>query len=358
MTALKTTPPRKNDIKLKRLSSSVDRSPEQPPAPSVGRGGAKATEKAAVRRLTIDESADGQRLDNFLATLLKGVPKSHLYRLIRTGEVRVNAARSMPDYRLQLGDQLRLPPMRLPAVDAAAPSAVPLTLPILHEDEQLMAVAKPAGLAVHGGSGIAAGVIERLRAARPEQRFLELVHRLDRETSGVLLLAKRRSALVALHAQWRASAVVKHYRAIIIGRWPMRTRLLAFPLQKMTGADGQRFVKVAAGGITARSRVTGLRRAGRPPAELTEVRVELLTGRTHQIRVHLAHAGHPLVGDAKYGDFDLNKKLQRFGFTKMFLHAEFIEFIDPVSGQKLTLRAPLPERFEQLLAWWGDHDAG
>ena len=268
-----------------------------------------------VRHLPIGEDDAGQRLDNFLVRLCRGVPKSHLYRLIRSGQLRVNGRRQGADYRLQAGDSVRLPPIRLAAEalpsgrepGAAARERVRRTradlarrLPVLHEDESLLAIDKPASVAVHGGSGVSSGVIEQLRAARPQARFLELVHRLDRETSGVLLLALRRAALVALHAQLRERGADKRYLAIVTGRWPLRTRTLAFALHRHEAPDGDRRVSVQAGGQEAVTRVSGLLRFELPPlGEFSLVEARLETGRTHQIRVHLAHAGCPIVGDPK-----------------------------------------------------------
>ncbi len=319
----------------------------------------------AVRHLSIGEDDAGQRLDHFLGRLCRGVPKSHLYRLIRSGQLRVNGRRQAADYRLQAGDSVRVPPIR-PA-DAAAPDAVAIEagadervrrtraglarrLPVLHEDEALLVVDKPASVAVHGGSGISSGVIEQLRAARPQARFLELVHRLDRETSGVLLLARRRAALVALHAQWRERAADKRYLAIVAGRWPLRTRVLAFPLHRHQAPDGDRRVSVRAGGQEALTRVTGLLRFELPPlGEFSLVEARLETGRTHQIRVHLAHAGCPIVGDARYGRFELNREMTRRGFRRMYLHAQSIRFRHPDTGRPMLIEAPLPDEFALLL---------
>jgi len=224
-------------------------------------------------------------------------------------------------------------------------------LPVLFEDDDLIAIDKPASVAVHGGSGVSSGVIEQLRAARPQARFLELVHRLDRDTSGVLLVAKRRAALVSLHAQLRERDTDKRYRAIVVGRWPLRTRTLAFPLLRRDAPDGDRRVVVDRAGQDAVTHVTGIAHAHRAAdVELSLVEARLETGRTHQIRVHLAHAGCPIVGDEKYGDFELNRRLARAGHRRMYLHAQSIAFRHPRSGERMRIEAPMPPAFEQLLA--------
>jgi 23S rRNA pseudouridine955/2504/2580 synthase len=294
----------------------------------------------------------GQRLDNFLLRHCRDIPKSHLYRVIRSGEVRINGSRCRPDDRLAEGDRVRLPPLRVGAAPAvAAAPAVPLALPILHDDEHLLVVDKPAGLAVHGGSGIAHGVIERLRAAAPASAFLELAHRLDRETSGVLVACRRRQALLRLHDQWRERQTGKTYLAVVAGRWPLRTKTLDQPLQRYLTAAGERRVAVDAAGQSALSRVTGLSHVTLPGlGTLTLVRVEIETGRTHQIRVHLAHAGFPIAGDDKYGDFALNRELARLGHRRMFLHAARLALRHPADGRPLLIEAPVPAAFEALLA--------
>jgi 23S rRNA pseudouridine955/2504/2580 synthase len=325
--------------------------PEAPPAGRLAPSGSPDT----VRLLTVDEDdGEGQRLDNFLQRHYRDIPKSHLYRIIRSGEVRVNGGRCRPDDRLAGGDRVRVPPIRRaePAANAAAAGpAVPIELPILFEDDHLLAVDKPEGLAVHGGSGVAHGVIERLRAARPQAAFLELVHRLDRETSGVLLICKKRQALVALHAQWRGRVPRKRYLAAVSGRWPLRTRTLDQPLERYLTDEGERRVSVSAQGQEAISRVTGLQHfalEGLGGFSLVSVAIE--TGRTHQIRVHLAHAGFPIAGDDKYGDFTLNRQLARAGHRRMFLHAARLSLRHPVDGRPLTLEAPTPAAFASLAA--------
>ena len=307
----------------------------------------------AMRMVDVGEEHDGQRLDNFLVHQLKGVPKSHLYKMIRSGEVRVNRGRASADARVHTGDQVRIPPVRTaaPAIQARSltPPA-PIVMPILWEDDELLAVDKPAGVAVHGGSGIAHGVIERLRASRPEARFLELVHRLDRGTSGVLLIAKRRPALLSLHAQLREGLTDKRYRAIVSGRWPLRSKRLDWPLVKTLTASGERMVYVRSDGQSAATIVTGLAHRdvdANWPMTLIEAKLE--TGRTHQIRVHCAHAGFPIIGDDRYGDFHLNGLWAQAGWRRMYLHAYQMTFKHPVSGQSTLVVAPQPPAFENLL---------
>jgi 23S rRNA pseudouridine955/2504/2580 synthase len=287
--------------------------------------------------LEVGEEYGAQRIDNFLLRRLKGVPKSFVYRVLRSGEVRVNSGRVGPGYRLRPGDRVRVPPVRV-AGRGAGPAPAPLELPVIYEDAALLAVDKPAGLAVHGGSGISHGAIERLRAARPRERFLELVHRLDRDTSGVLLVARRRSALTALHRMLRGGEVEKIYVALVKGRWRGGERELRASLHKYVTRSGERRVSVSAAGKAAATRVMPL--ATGEAFSLLELR--LLTGRTHQIRVHLAHAGHPVVGDDKYGDFALNRRVAAPGAGRLMLHARRIAFAHPADGRRLALEAPLP----------------
>ncbi|WP_280154631.1 RluA family pseudouridine synthase [Piscinibacter sp. XHJ-5] len=306
----------------------------------------------AVTRLRIDEGADGQRLDNFLLKLLKGVPKTHVYRVIRSGEVRVNKGRAAADTRLAIGDEVRVPPVRL-ADRSAEPAAPPREFPVVYEDDQLVAVDKPAGVAVHGGSGVSFGVIEQLRQARPQARFLELVHRLDKETSGLLLLAKKRSALTALQDQFRSRETGKTYAALVQGAWPASKKVIDVPLHKFLTAEGERRVRTSDPEQGRRS-ITLVKVAKRF-AGFTLLDVTIKTGRTHQIRVHLAHEGHPIAGDEKYGDFALNKALARGEalpgrrFDRMFLHARLLRFEHPASGETIELEAPLPSDFQALL---------
>ncbi len=318
-------------------------------------GGQKDAAAPQVRRLTVDAESAGQRLDNFLLRLLKGVPKTHVYRVIRCGEVRVNKGRAAADTRIAAGDEVRVPPVRVAQARVGGALAPPREFPVLLEDEYLLAINKPAGVAVHGGSGVSSGVIEQLRRARPEARFLELVHRLDRETSGVLLLAKKRSALIALQDQFRArgheKTIGKVYSALVFGAWPAHLKVIDLPLHKSTDAAGERHVRVVSPAHEdGRRSITLVKVAGTRPG-LTLLDVTIKTGRTHQIRVHLAHAGHPIVGDAKYGDFSLNKAFAREQrFARMFLHARQLEFNHPATGQRITLCAPLPADCETLFA--------
>ncbi|MGB7541534.1 MAG: RluA family pseudouridine synthase [Burkholderiales bacterium] len=285
----------------------------------------------------VDTASEGQRVDNFLLRVCKGVPRSHIYRILRTGEVRVNSRRVDATYRLRLGDRVRIPPIRLPAREDR-PAARPAEFPVVFEDEALLVVDKPSGVAVHGGSGVSYGVIESLRAARPQLKFLELAHRLDRDTSGLLILAKKRSALTALHAALREGRMRKRYLALVKGKWKGAGKRVNLPLKKYLTQAGERRVSVAAGG---RESQTVFRRE-RAFRDFTLLSAELLTGRTHQIRVHLMHLGFPIAGDDKYGDFELNRALAKQGLKRMFLHAAELEFEHPVSGATLKLDSPLP----------------
>ncbi len=303
--------------------------------------------KDSVGWVTVDEGAAGQRIDNYLVRLLKGVPKSHIYRILRSGEVRVNKGRVDQTYRLELGDLIRVPPIRVAAPSAAKTAAhVPhVAFRVLFEDDALLAIDKPAGMAVHGGSGISRGVIEQLRLQHPEFKFLELVHRLDRETSGILLLAKKRSALLAMHEAIRDGATDKRYLTLVKGCWKNRRQAVKAPLQKTTTADGERRVFVHADGQPSHT-VFNLLEAW-PDFSLLEA--ELKTGRTHQIRVHLQHLGFPIAGDDKYGDFTLNKQLQKQGLKRMFLHAWRLTLPHPVTGAPLQLQAELPAELQQFV---------
>jgi 23S rRNA pseudouridine955/2504/2580 synthase len=326
--------------KIKELAGNPDvRSPEgEPDAPAV-----------EVRHVRIDENHHGQRLDNYLLGQCRGVPKSHVYRIVRSGEVRVNRGRVSPDFRLSDGDLVRIPPLRLPTpqADRHVPGQ---EFPVLFEDEGLLVIDKPGGVAVHGGSGVSFGVIEQLRAARPDARMLELVHRIDRETSGVLLVAKKRSVLVAMHEQMRTGRVRKRYLALVTGDWQGGARAVRHPLHKFVTPEGERRVVVHDGGMVAGTRVRPLRHLRHPLAgALTLVEADLETGRTHQIRVHLAHEGHPLVGDEKYGDFQLNKRLDKTGHKRMFLHALSVMFRHPTEDRELRFEAPVPPDFQRFL---------
>jgi len=291
----------------------------------------------AVRHVEVTEDEAGQRIDNYLIARLKGVPKSRIYRILRSGEVRINSGRVDASYKVAAGDRVRIPPVRVAARDE--PEAAPhFRLPVIFEDEWIVAIDKPAGIAVHGGSGIAHGVIESLRAMRPQAKFLELVHRLDRETSGVLLVAKKRQALTALHEMLRTHEVDKRYLVAVAGRFRNERQRVRLALVKRTTAEGGRRVSVSKDGQEAETVFHRL--AAGPGSSLLEAR--LLTGRTHQIRVHLAHLKHPVLGDEKYGDFELNKALRRKGLKRMFLHASRLALRHPGTGEALVLESPLP----------------
>lgn len=306
--------------------------------------GAGAT--PAVQRVRIDESSAGQRIDNYLLRICKGVPKSHVYRILRSGEVRVNGGRVSQTYRLSEGDEVRIPPVRIAQRENAAPVPAGAPLPVVYEDDALVVIDKPAGKAVHGGSGISHGVIEQLRAQRPDARMLELAHRLDRETSGLLMVAKKRSALKALHDMQRAGAIEKRYITLVSGSWRNRMQHVKLPLFKYLDGDGERRVRVSEDGKPAHSIVRLLK----PLGAFSLLEVELKTGRTHQIRVHLTHLGFPLAGDDKYGDFALNKALMSEGLKRMFLHAACLRFAHPLTGEMLDLAAPLPPDLAGFLA--------
>jgi 23S rRNA pseudouridine955/2504/2580 synthase len=322
---------------------------------------AKAPAAAAgaprVRNVRVDAGSAGQRLDNYLAKLLKGVPRAHLHRVIRSGEVRVNMRRADADTRLALGDEVRIPPVRV-ADRSERPVAPAREYRIVHEDDALVCIDKPAGVAVHGGSGESHGVIEQMRQARPGV-FLELVHRLDKETSGLLLLAKTRPALVALQNDLRtrtpARAIAKGYAALVRGDWPASLKVIDVALRKDTAADGGRHVRVVDARDARARRSISLVRVAQRFGDFSLLAVTLKTGRTHQIRVHLADAGHPIVGDPKYGDFALNRAMARgtqlpaLRFERMFLHAQTLRFVHPVSQATLELEAPLPATCSELL---------
>jgi 23S rRNA pseudouridine955/2504/2580 synthase len=309
----------------------------------------KAPAKPAARHLSVDAESAGQRLDNFLLRELKGVPKTHVYRVIRSGEVRINKGRAHADTRVETGDDIRVPPVRLPE-KAATPPAPAREFPILLEDDHLLAIVKPAGVAVHGGSGVSSGVIEQLRCSRPTARFLELVHRLDKETSGILLLAKKRSALTALQDQFRSRDTGKIYAAAVLGDWPEKLRVLDLALHKGLDAAGERHVRVVPADHEDGRRSITLVKVMQRRGEFTLLDVTIKTGRTHQIRVHLAHSGHPIIGDPKYGDFARNKAFAKaHGYARMFLHARQLAFDHPASGERITLQAPLPADCETLL---------
>ena len=291
--------------------------------------------KARATTLKVGEESAAQRIDNFLLRHLKGVPKSHVYRVLRSGEVRVNSGRVKPEYRLQPGDRVRVPPIR---VSQQRPKAKPAEFPVVHEDEALLVVDKPSGVAVHGGSGVSFGVIESLRASRPQAKLLELAHRLDRDTSGLLIVAKKRSALVELHRMLRDGEIEKVYLAMAKGHWEGGARELRESLHKYVDAKGERRVAVHENGMQSITRVRVVKKSD----DFSFLEVRLLTGRTHQIRVHLAHAGHPVLGDDKYGDFELNHGLEKAGVRRLFLHASRLALLHPLTKEKLELRSALP----------------
>ena len=301
--------------------------------------------KESVTFLAIDESGAAQRIDNFLFRCLKGVPKSHVYRILRGGEVRVNKKRVNQTYRLQLGDQLRIPPIRVAEKREQEAYVPALEFPILYEDDALLVINKPAGVAVHGGSGVSFGVIEQLRSARPQAKFLELVHRLDRETSGVLLLAKKRSALTALHEQMRSGKTDKRYLVLVQGQWKNAKQHVKLSLHKFTRPDGERRVMVCEDGKESHT-VFALQKIW---GNYSLLEAQLKTGRTHQIRVHLSHLGFPIAGDDKYGDFQRNKELARQGLKRMFLHAHAMALDHPLTGDPLRLMAPLPKELQEFV---------
>lgn len=299
--------------------------------------------KARATTLEVGEDAAAQRIDNFLLRHLKGVPKSHVYRVLRSGEVRVNSGRVKPEYRLQPGDRVRVPPIRVSQEVKTKPK--PAEFPLVHEDAALLVIDKPAGVAVHGGSGVSYGVIESLRASRPQAKYLELAHRLDRDTSGLLLVAQKRGALVELHRMLRDGEVEKVYLAAVKGAWKGGPRELRESLHKYVDARGERRVAVREDGMSAVTRVRVLKKS----ADFSLLEVRLLTGRTHQIRVHLAYAGHPVLGDSKYGDFELNRRLEKEGVRRLFLHASRLAFAHPVTRERLELHAPLPTEMEKFI---------
>jgi 23S rRNA pseudouridine955/2504/2580 synthase len=304
---------------------------------------------SVVRHREIDAERAGQRLDNYLLGELKGVPRSHVYRLIRSGQVRVNSGRTSPSYRLQTGDRVRVPPVgvRPAARSLATPDRLDwLAERIIYEDARILVVDKPAGLAVHGGSGVSLGLIEALRLLRPESGDLELAHRLDRDTSGCLLLAKRRSALRQLHELLREGRVDKRYLTLVKGQWPQDAAQIDAPLVTRR-VGGEARVKVDESGKEARSTFRVLDRYGKT-ASLLEVSID--TGRTHQIRVHAQHAGHPVAGDERYGDKDFDEYLKSFGLTRMFLHAHSLSFDWPDTGEPFSASAPLPDDLRSVLS--------
>lgn len=306
--------------------------------------------KPAVQWLEIDEDHHDQRLDNFLIGQLKGVPKSRIYRIVRKGEVRVNKGRVDVNYRLVTGDIVRVPPVRQAAPGEETPVnpylASQLQQNILFEDEILLIVNKPAGFAVHGGSGISAGIIEDLRKLYPDHQFLELVHRLDRDTSGCLLIAKKRSALRILHEQFRTDKINKTYLALLAGKWARKKLTVNQPLLKNVNKGGQRMVLISREGKASETVFTRLQLY----QDATLVEASPVTGRTHQIRVHAAYLNHPVVGDERYGLAEVNKNFKQRGYKQLFLHAQTLEFLHPSTGKPLKINAPLPAHFDNFLA--------
>jgi len=302
-----------------------------------------------VRHVVIEDGYQGQRLDNFLLAMLKGVPKSYVYRIVRKGEVRVNKGRTKVSYRLQQGDTVRIPPVRVADRDEPAQpgekTMLSLKQAILYEDKRLLVLNKPSGFAVHGGSGLKYGVIEALRSMRPGDKELELVHRLDRDTSGCLMIAKRRSALRTLHELLRTNGVDKRYLALVAGRWERDRETVDAPLAKNLLQGGERVVRVDPDGKTALTRFRVLERF----SEVTLVEAELMTGRTHQLRVHLAHLGTPILGDEKYGNSLANRRMKKQGLKRLFLHARSLSFDWTEDVGRLTVDAPLEPALEQLL---------
>lgn len=310
--------------------------------------------------ITIDEASEGQRIDNFLTKTLKGVPKSHIYRILRSGEVRVNKKRIDADFRLSLGDIVRVPPTKTNIIEPALPQGV--TNPqfadaIVFEDEAMLVIDKPAGFAVHGGSGISRGVIEQLRLERPKAKFLELVHRLDRETSGILMLAKKRTALVALHEAIRKNKTDKRYLMLVNGAWLEAKKRVVLDLQKYLLPNGERRVNVVTDPTKDKfnerqNSETVFRLVQNFKTNLGEfslLEAQLVTGRTHQLRVQLSHLGFPILGDDKYGDFAMNKHLAKHGLKRMFLHSAETKIRHPLNLDKLVLNAPLPKELNQFL---------
>lgn len=304
---------------------------------------------AAVSFVDIDSETAGQRIDNFLLARLKGVPKSRIYRLLRKGEVRVNKGRIKPEYRLLAGDQLRLPPIRVAERGAPPPASQGLRSELLssivRQNDDWLVLNKPSGLAVHGGSGVSLGAIEALRNIWPDARHLELVHRLDRDTSGCLLITKKRAALRDLQEQMRAGSITKKYLALVVGNWPKGLTVVDAPLLKNTLSSGERVVRADSAGKAAVTHFKVLKTF----AGFTLLEVTLETGRTHQIRVHCQLMGHPIAGDPKYGDKTDNKTFKTLGLKRLFLHAAKLGFKDPLTAERLVCEAPLPEELDRVL---------
>lgn len=313
--------------------------------------------KELVNHITVQSHEAGQRLDNYLIKILKGVPKSHIHRIIRAGEVRVNKGRAKPDVRVENGDVVRIPPIRIAEKKQIHQLVIPAReFDIVFEDDALLVINKPSGVAVHGGSGVSFGVIEQLRQMRPDAKYLELVHRLDKDTSGLLMIAKKRSALVKLHEMLRNDHPKKIYLALGVGQWDNTLKNVKLPLFKYTGAAGEKMVRVDENGQSAHTifRVlnafSGSLTHSVGISALSYVEATLKTGRTHQIRVHMQASGCPIAGDERYGDYQANKRLQKLGLKRMFLHAYVLELNHPLTGEKLHLQAPLPPELQAFLA--------
>ena len=321
-----------------------------------------AVSELAAAFLTVDEASEGQRIDNFLTKTLKGVPKSHVYRILRSGEVRVNKKRIDADFRLTLGDVVRIPPTRSTIIEKseqATPQTSKFENTIIFEDDTMLVIDKPAGFAVHGGSGISRGVIEQLRLERPKAKFLELVHRLDRETSGVLMLAKKRSALVALHEAIRNNQTDKRYVMLVQGEWLEQKKRVVLDLQKYLLPNGERRVNVVTDTSkdkynerqTSETMFRLIKNFSHPTlGKFSLLEAQLVTGRTHQLRVQLAHLGFNIVGDDKYGDFAKNKILVKHGLKRMFLHSSVTKIRHPLTNDKLELMAPMPAELSKFLS--------
>lgn len=321
-----------------------------------------AVSELAAAFLTVDEASEGQRVDNFLTKTLKGVPKSHVYRILRSGEVRVNKKRIDADFRLSLGDVVRIPPTRSTIIEKseqATPQISKFENTIIFEDDAMLVIDKPAGFAVHGGSGISRGVIEQLRLERPKAKFLELVHRLDRETSGVLMLAKKRSALVALHEAIRNNQTDKRYVMLVQGEWLEQKKRVVLDLQKYLLPNGERRVNVVTDTSkdkynerqTSETMFRLMKNFSHPTlGKFSLLEAQLVTGRTHQLRVQLAHLGFNIVGDDKYGDFAKNKVLVKHGLKRMFLHSSVTKIRHPLTNDKLELTAPMPAELSKFLS--------
>lgn len=312
--------------------------------------------KELVNYFQVDENEAGQRLDNFLFKLLKGVPKSHVQRIIRAGEVRINKKRCKGVDRLEIGDTIRIPPIRIAEKIPQTSTAPAKEFQIIYEDDVLLVINKPSGVAVHGGSGVSFGVIEQLRKARPDARYLELVHRLDKDTSGLLMIAKKRSALVKLHELIRQNVPQKQYIALGLGKWPQNSSNVKLSLLKYQGQQGEKMVRVSEEGQYAHTHFTVLERFQfAPTSKLADfqdaslLRASLQTGRTHQIRVHMQSQDCPIAADERYGDYAKNKRLNKHGLKRMFLHAHRLVLPHPTSGEPLELIAPLPDELNKFV---------